>query len=729
MYLDGILDRFVAQNLHSRLVLTMGDFLNNLGKGDVLAFLCICLALVGFIIYKPLWQKVGWAALLPLSASGVIVQGLKHLFGRARPQMNLAEFHFIGPNLIKNGFDSFPSGHASAAFALATFFSAFFPQARVWLYCLAACISIVGRVFHRHHFFTDVAAGAAVGTGIGLFFVALLKQWARAPETKSQDSRFRDNYGTQEIFLTQPDSEGSAGVRAAIFKDISLLILLSGTILFTGITASALWDRDETEYAQAIVEMQNNHEWMIPTLEGFPFIEKPILMYWIVRASFLTFGANEFAARFPSALFGIFTVLLVYFLGRTISDRNKAFKSALALSTCFLFTGTFRLLLTDPFFIFFSSLVFYFYILAELSPKNKTCYIVAQGTALGLSLLCKGPIGYYPLPILMLYETLNHRRFPLTRRFAVVAVLGTLLAAPWFIYSFQRQAGATAAFFLYDNLLRFLQGTEGHTGPMIYYTPTLLLGLFPWSFLLISAFFADWRKRSEALRGLPLLFFLWAVCLFGFFSLCSNKLPHYIAPALIPLSLWTRWGEETGSISKPWVGLWTRSLSFLLLFAPLTLLIFRPNYFSIRLMIPFALLTAWLGSGPLRFDRIAAGTICFYVSFALISLPWIERFRVMKPLGLAIAQRVPAQARLIGFNLSEPSLFFYGKRLFEKVENESLDKLLSEVAPTYILIHESKLKQELPKSPYVLVHRQEGFAENGGEMSVMLIANLAKEKN
>ena len=62
---------------------------------------------------------------------------------------------------------SFPSGHAAIAFACATVIGAAVPQARVWLYVLAALVAW-SRAYVGVHFPLDVVAGALVGVGLGL---------------------------------------------------------------------------------------------------------------------------------------------------------------------------------------------------------------------------------------------------------------------------------------------------------------------------------------------------------------------------------------------------------------------------------------------------------------------------------------------------------------------------------------------------------------------------------
>lgn len=99
-----------------------------------------------------------------LLAAGVITPLLKITIGRLRPSQgaDADEFHAF------SGRNSFPSGHATEAFALASVFAA---RSRGWVvptiaYALASGVAFA-RVNDRAHFASDVVAGAVVGTVIG----------------------------------------------------------------------------------------------------------------------------------------------------------------------------------------------------------------------------------------------------------------------------------------------------------------------------------------------------------------------------------------------------------------------------------------------------------------------------------------------------------------------------------------------------------------------------------
>ncbi len=94
--------------------------------------------------------------------SGILAQLIKHLFGRARPNMldidNSVHFNFF---TFDSNFHSFPSGHASTIFAVALVISLLVPKLKIFIYLLAIIISL-SRVVVEAHFLSDVVAGMFV---------------------------------------------------------------------------------------------------------------------------------------------------------------------------------------------------------------------------------------------------------------------------------------------------------------------------------------------------------------------------------------------------------------------------------------------------------------------------------------------------------------------------------------------------------------------------------------
>lgn len=104
---------------------------------------------------------IGKSLFIGLAASGISVQVIKHLIGRARPRIS-DSLVIIGPSL-RGGYDSFPSGHSAMAFCLAAILSRYYRGYWIPFYIFAV-LEGLARVDGTSHFPADVLAGAIVGT-------------------------------------------------------------------------------------------------------------------------------------------------------------------------------------------------------------------------------------------------------------------------------------------------------------------------------------------------------------------------------------------------------------------------------------------------------------------------------------------------------------------------------------------------------------------------------------
>ena len=90
------------------------------------------------------------------------------------------------------------------------------------------------------------------------------------------------------------------GTNALSPRGTALLLALTASLLLFRLGAVPLLGPDEPRYARVAVEMHRGHEWVTPTLQGRPWLEKPALYYWLAGAAFSWLGETEAAARLPS---------------------------------------------------------------------------------------------------------------------------------------------------------------------------------------------------------------------------------------------------------------------------------------------------------------------------------------------------------------------------------------------------------------------------------------------
>jgi membrane-associated phospholipid phosphatase len=136
--------------------------INPIGSGVTLLVVCLALAVMSRRIRRPRLHDAACISALAFASAGLIEFSLKHLVGRPRPDAALASAGLLGPSFAPD-IDSFPSGHATSVFAVATVFAAYYPRLRWPLYALAAAIAL-GRVYLARHYVSDIIAGAVLGT-------------------------------------------------------------------------------------------------------------------------------------------------------------------------------------------------------------------------------------------------------------------------------------------------------------------------------------------------------------------------------------------------------------------------------------------------------------------------------------------------------------------------------------------------------------------------------------
>ncbi len=100
---------------------------------------------------------------------------------------------------------------------------------------------------------------------------------------------------------------------------VTLLIVLPGLLLYPRMGFHLL-EPDEGRYAEIPREMLARGDWVVPHLDGQPYLDKPPLVYWLVMLSYSVFGVNEAAARLVPALAVHLTILCIYLIGHHAGD-------------------------------------------------------------------------------------------------------------------------------------------------------------------------------------------------------------------------------------------------------------------------------------------------------------------------------------------------------------------------------------------------------------------------
>src|SRR6266566_2693122 len=274
--------------------------------------------------------------------------------------------------------------------------------------------------------------------------------------------------------------------RSRLLTDWLLLAGFCGFLFFFGLAHFGLVGADEPRYAQIAREMLARHDWITPTLDGKPWLEKPALYYWQAMLAYRIFGVSDWAARLPSAVDAVLMVLAVYFFLRRF---RPAFELDGALMTASLagVIGFARAASMDmPLSATFTIALLAWFAWYESGSKR---FLTLFYAFLGLGMLAKGPVAPVLAAIIIVVFVLSIRSTALLARTLWLPgiTLFCAVAVPWYVAVQMRNPEFFRVFILEHNLARFRTNLYHHTAPLWYFVPVLLLGLVPWTMFVVAA--------------------------------------------------------------------------------------------------------------------------------------------------------------------------------------------------------------------------------------------------
>jgi 4-amino-4-deoxy-L-arabinose transferase-like glycosyltransferase len=395
----------------------------------------------------------------------------------------------------------------------------------------------------------------------------------------------------------------------------ALLLALTAALLLFRLGRVPLIGPDEPRYARVAVEMHRSGEKITPMLQGQPWLEKPPLYYWLAGSGFSLFGETEAAARVPSVLAALLLVASTVYMGSRLYGREVGLHAGFVAATAPLTFVYGRAAAMDMLLAATVTAAVGLMALRLLGLAGRLA-MPAAWVFMALATLAKGPLGVLLPGLIVGGYVLATRQWRLVRTLLspVGIALFLLVAGPWYLLVALDQGRAFVNVFLLNhNLQRFTSTIHRHPGPIFYYVPVLLAGVFPWSGLAFAGFGGVQPRQSR--RDLFVL--LWLVLPFLFFSLAGSKLPGYVLPCLAPLALVAGRAAHamaTGTLRGP-LGTGPRAASMVTLLLA-CVLVAVPLYLrnlgdpGWRLAIPFSVWCLVVGLGlRLRAECDPAGAL------------------------------------------------------------------------------------------------------------------------
>ena len=342
------------------------------------------------------------------------------------------------------------------------------------------------------------------------------------------------------------DSQGKKNITKSdsrLDRRLLLLVALVGVLVYLPLLGCfGPTDPTDSFFLESGREMIETGQYLLPLNNYEHWLDKPILFFWMVVASYKLFGVNAFVGRLPAALSAVATGLVIYHSTRGILRPASAALAACIFLGLPLASMVGHQCLTDmTLTLLISGTVLYLF---RGWLEGSTKYIVVGYLFNALGFLCKGPIAsILAAATLVLFFLLSGRSLGFVWRGIrdLKPLLGIVIACvinvPWYAAAIQATNGKFfEAFFLQQNFGRMM-GTVNHQMPFWFYVPVFFGGFFPWCLLTVSvpSLFRKGIQVQDRANSKRVALFRLALCWFGIvivlFTVVKTKLPTYILPA------------------------------------------------------------------------------------------------------------------------------------------------------------------------------------------------------
>lgn len=457
--------------------------------------------------------------------------------------------------------------------------------------------------------------------------------------------------------------------------------------ILPGLIGHQPWKPDEAYSFGLVYHIIHSGDWIVPTLAGEPFMEKPPL-YFITAALFGKIFSSVLplhdAARLATGFFMAITLLFAGLAGRVLWGKGHGRHTVMILIGCLGLLIRGHEMITDVALLAGFAIAFYGF---ALSRRRIVLAGFWLGTGTGIGFMSKGLIapGMIVLTALLLpllFRDWRSRDYALCLGVAFLAILPWLVVWPALLYL--RSPALFMEWFWINNLGRFLGFTRlgPDNGHWHYFE---ILPWFAWPALPI-AIWTLWHGRRAGLKRPEIQLALTAfLVMLAVLSLASDAREVYALPMLLPLSLLAAPGVASlrrGAASAlNWFSIMTfgffAGLFWFFWFALVTghpaeraehlrglqpgyTPAFEPHHFVIALLVTIAWLiivfrVKSLPRNPRTVVNWAAGLTMVWVIMMTLWLPWLDAGKSYRAMIASLRQSLPAQPACISStNLGEP---------------------------------------------------------------------------
>lgn len=455
------------------------------------------------------------------------------------------------------------------------------------------------------------------------------------------------------------------------------LALLCLAWIVPGLIGHQPWKPDEAYSFGLVYHILKSGDWLVPTLAGEPFMEKPPLYFHMAAFVAKLFSPAlplHDAARLTTGLFMALTLLFAGLAGRELWGAGKGRVTVLMMLGCLgLLIRAHELIADVALLAAFAAVLYGF----AIGLRHWAWGGLWIGIGTGVGFMSKGAVA----PLVVVQLALALALFPpwRERRYLWCLLAAAAAATPWFVVwpalLYARSPDLFAAWLGAGAMPKF--GIQNDYG---YYLTNL--SWYAWPALPV-ALWALWREKW---RQAPMLLALVAfLVMLAVLTLTTAARDIHMLPMLLPLSLLATAGVDTlrrgAANALNWFGIMTfgffAGLLWFFWFALMTghparnaehLLEIQPGYTPVFVPVAFAValiytiswlavlvLTQRLPRGRRALVNWSAGITLLWGIMATIGLPWVDAGRSYRSMVISLQQALPASYRCIaGEGLGEP---------------------------------------------------------------------------
>jgi 4-amino-4-deoxy-L-arabinose transferase-like glycosyltransferase len=313
------------------------------------------------------------------------------------------------------------------------------------------------------------------------------------------------------------------------------LIFIALGVLAAGIGTYSLRGSTELRETGIAAEMLQDSQYIVPRLNGRPFLEKPPLSYWAQAFTLQLIGYESAAVRLPSIVAGIACLCVLFFGLDKLYGNDGAWLGAMLLLTMASFWMNARTAGQDALLTFGVSLALCAFNIARNDTRLFTGWLL-YACGIAVAVFTKGVVGlavpgfvifcYVAMEAIFIEKKIN---WTVCWRIALFSLLGVLPFLAWLFILWQREGNSAVAQILWSNSVERFTGDYqfgAHSEPAYYYLKKLPETFAPWNVLL---FVALWRLRHLLMRDRNVLFFCcWLLTPYLLLSFSSGKRPTYL---------------------------------------------------------------------------------------------------------------------------------------------------------------------------------------------------------